>query len=60
MYLIGYLFTNISEDYFLQKSNYKNCMAYAPFILQFSVWKTATMRAINHAVIHKCVFIKFL
>ncbi len=34
----------------------ENCVAYAPFILQFSIWKTATIRAINHAVIHKIVF----
>jgi len=27
-------------------------VAYAPFILQFSIWKTATICAINHAVIH--------
>jgi len=27
-------------------------MAYAPFILQFSIWKTATICAINHVVIH--------
>ncbi len=29
-----------------------NCAGYMTFCTQFSIWKTATIRAINHAVIH--------
>jgi len=29
-----------------------NCVGYMTFCTQFSIWKTATIRAINHAVIH--------
>ena len=40
-------------DFIARLYDIENCMAYVSFISQFSIWKTATICAINHAVIHK-------
>ena len=39
-----------------QNSNIENYMVYVSFVLQFSIWKTATILAINNAVIHNFEF----